>query len=117
MFDEQSDSRGGKSARRSGPVALADSAAQWLQQLPQHVRPLQTAAQFAHVVNTLAGVWNTPQKCRDYLDQLLLDLRGSRRGFPKAVASELATLKDYYDSIVHPTQQTVWDEIVSHARR
>lgn len=117
MVDGKSDSRNARSAGRTGPVALADSAAQWLRQLPPQVRPLQTAERFAHIVNRLAGIWDTPQACRAYLDQLLLDLRGGRQGFPKAVASELATLKDYYDSIVHPTEQTVWDEIVSHARR
>jgi hypothetical protein len=47
---------------------------------------------------------------------LLLDDRGNRQGFPKPIAAELAALKDYYDSVLHPTQQTVWDEILGHAR-
>lgn len=116
MFDEQGQPPESPAGRQRGPTALASAAVKWIQQLPRHIQPAQTAAQFPHIANALAATWQTPQACRAYFDQVLLDHRGSRRGFPKAVASELSALKDFYDSVVHPTQQTVWDEIVRHAR-
>ena len=115
MFDEQGRQAVPRRARQGTPEALADAAAQWLRHLPQHVRPLKTEARFPHIVNALEARWRTPESCRGYFDQLLLDQRGSRRGFPRSVAAELAALKDYYDSVVHPTQQTVWDVIRCHA--
>jgi len=116
MFDER-DGDGPKSLRRSAPAALDADALAWVQQLPPRVRPANTAERFPHIVNALAAAWATPARCRGYFDQLLLDQRGDRHGFPKAVGSELAALKDFYDSVVQPTQQTVWDEIAEHGRR
>lgn len=116
MTDERQQPRGAESARRQAPAALNDVAAQWVGALPKRVQPVQTAERFPHIANALAGLWAKPRNCRAYFDELLLDHRGDRHGFPKAVASELAALKDYYDSVVHPTQQTVWDEIVSQPR-
>jgi hypothetical protein len=117
MFNEK---RGGQEpgpAAQAQDAVLGDAAEQWLSQLPPHVRPRQAAARFPHIANALALSWARPSQCRGYFDQLLLDHRGNRQGFPKAVAAELAALKDYYDSVVHPTQQTVWDEIVNHTKR
>jgi len=117
MLDEQ----GGRSAPRrgqqGGPAALTDGAVGWIQSLPQHVRPRQTAARFPHIANALAANWQAPESCRACFEQLLLDHRGNRQGLPRPIAAELAALKDYYESVVHPTQQTVWDEILGHARR
>lgn len=98
-------------------MALADAAVKWMQQLPPQVQPARTAMRFPHIVNSLAERWSTPQRCREYFDRLLIDRRGDRLGFPKAIGSELAALKDHYDSVVDPTAQTVWDEIASAARR
>lgn len=115
MFEEQGRQAVPRRDGRGKPVALAEAAANWVQHLPQHIRPLQTAARFPHVANALAASWQEPESCRACFDRLLLDHRGSRRGFPRPIAAELAALKDYYDSVVHPTQQTVWDEIRGHA--
>ena len=111
------DGDGQKSLRHSAPAALDAKAEAWMRQLPQHVRPSNTAERFPHIVNALAAIWASPARCRSQFDQLLIDQRGDRQGFPDAVGSELASLKDYYDSAVHPTQQTVWDEIVEQGRR
>jgi hypothetical protein len=98
------------------PQVLSPQASLWLDELPQHLRPRETATRFPRIANHLAKVWSTPQPCRAYFDELLLDARGGRQGFPVAVALELAALKNHYDSAVHPTNQTVWDEIVDRAR-
>lgn len=54
--------------------------------------------------------------CRAYFTDLLIDHRGNRQGFPFAVASELASLKYYYDSVVFPVEQTLWADIISRSR-
>lgn len=95
---------------------LSPEASAWLAELPQHLRPRETAALYPRIANRLARVWPKPDHCRVYFDELLLDTRGDRKGFPVAVALELAALKNHYDSAVHPTHQTVWDEIVDRAR-
>ena len=117
MSAEQDLARGSTRPRRRAPAALASAAVTWMQQLPPRVQPSRTADRFPHIVNSFADCWSAPQRCRDYFEQLLIDRRGERLGFPKPIASELAALKDYYDSVVHPTEQTVWDEIASAARR
>jgi len=98
------------------PTALAAQTFQWLTELPQHLRPDQLAARYPHIANKLAAVWTTPEECRRYFDDVLLDRRGNRKGLPERVAMELAALKNHFDSVVFPTHQTVWDEIVSRAR-
>jgi hypothetical protein len=98
------------------PVALSAAATQWMAELPQHVRPNQTAARFPRILDKLAGCWPTQSRCRAYFDELLLDQRGDRKGFPERIALELAALKNHYNSVVFPTHQTVWDEIIGRAR-
>ena len=98
------------------PAVLALEAVRWLDELPDPVRPDRTAARFPHVVNMLCARWPKPQACLAYFDELVLDSRGNRAGFPPLIARELALLKDYYESVVHPTHQTVWDELVRRSR-
>jgi len=116
MFDEQNRQSTPRPDGQGESVLLADATALWMQHLPKHVRPLRTVERFPHIANALAANWQAPDACRAYFDQLLLDQRGNRQGFPKLIATELAALKDHYESVVHPTQQTVWDEIRGHAR-
>lgn len=99
--------------RRSAfrPVALALPAVRWLDELPESLRPDRTAARFPHIVNTLSMHWQAPQACLAYFDELLIDSRGDRSGFPPKIARELALLKDFYESAVFPTNQTAWDEL------
>jgi hypothetical protein len=100
----------------SGTGALGLAAVRWLSELPEKLRPHETATRFPHIANMLCTRWSTPMACRVYFEELLLDGRGDRKGFPPPVARELAALKDYYESVVFPTQQTAWDEVVSHSR-
>jgi hypothetical protein len=97
-------------------VTLRESTIRWLAELPEHLRPKEMATRFPHIANRLAVEWPTASTCRPYFDDLLLDSRGDRKGFPERVALELAALKNYYDAVVFPTHQTVWDEIISRSR-
>ncbi len=102
--------------KQSQTAALGPETIQWMAELPQHVRPNEMATRFPHIANRLASGWKTPEQCRRYFDEVLLDRRGGRQGLPGRVALELAALKNHYDSAVFPTHQTVWDEIISRAR-
>lgn len=105
-------------ARRaqSEPVTLDAKTIQWMAGLPQNLRPNQMATRFPHIANRLAATWNSGEECRRYFDEVLLDRRGDRQGLPERVGSELAALKNHFESVVFPTHQTVWDEIVSRPR-
>lgn len=103
--------------RRQAPATgLSADATHWLQEIPQRLRPRQTAERYPHVVNRLAAVWSSPPAARKYFDDLLLDQRGGRQGFPWGIANELSSLRDHYDTFVSPTYRTLWDEIIANAR-
>lgn len=96
---------------------LSAEAALWLNELADAVRPMKTCARFPRIVNRLASAWARPAECRAYFEELLLDRRGDRKGFPQEIAFELAALKNYFETAVHPSQQTVWDDIIQRHRR
>jgi hypothetical protein len=56
--------------------------------------PVPTLAdRFPHVVNRLAACWAAPFDVIDLLDELLVDRRGGRRGFPADALAELLALR------------------------
>ena len=44
-----------------------------------------------------------------YFDELLVDRRGGRQGFPKDVLRELLVLRSYYERF-HPNLQSPWQQ-------
>jgi hypothetical protein len=102
--------------RPQPPETLGNDTIRWLAALPPDVRPSALPVQFVRIANALAHAWSTPHACLEYFDDLLIDRRGDRRGFPFDVALEIAGLKDYYETAVYPTQQTVWDLIIATRR-
>jgi len=101
----------------SRQVALGLATVRWLAELPEKVRPTQTAARFPHIANSMNTRWLTPAACRAYFGELLLGDRIGRQGFPPPVARELVMLQDYYDTVVFPTHKNEWDAIVSRRSR
>jgi len=47
--------------------------------------------QFARLVPDITSLWDSPT-CYEHLQNLLIDRRGGRRGFPEDVHSDLALL-------------------------
>lgn len=78
-------------ARNLLPVSI-----KWLTSLPKDVRPLALVAQYPRIANILALQWSKPTACRAYLEDLLVDRRGNRKGFPVDVHRELRALRDHY---------------------
>ena len=73
------------------PVTL-----RWVAKLPAEVRPFALLRTFPRIANVLARVWNDAAECQSYMEDLMIDRRGNRRGFPLEVLDNLWALRDYY---------------------
>jgi hypothetical protein len=103
--------------RRQQPAEpLASDTIKWLASLPDVLRPRRLPIQFPRIANALASRWDRRQACIECLEDLLIDRRGSRRGFPIDIVTELAALKNHFETVVHPAPQTVWDEVAERRR-
>jgi hypothetical protein len=94
-------------AERASAV-LSDETSRWLTGLPADVRPLHLARRFPRIVNSIAEVWRRVARCDEYLDTVVVDMRGDRSGFPLEVARELTALRNHYADL-HPKQGSSWD--------
>jgi hypothetical protein len=89
-------------------AVLLDTTALWMAELPQAVRPIMLSRKFPRIANSIAELWRRVARCEEYLDTLVVDLRGDRTGFPPDVAQELTALRSYFAEL-HPQDRSVWD--------
>jgi hypothetical protein len=92
-------------------AALNRSAAAWLAELPERVVPLVLAHQFPRIVNRLSRFWDSPRMLDAYFEELLIDTRGRRKGFPMRVLDELRTLAAHHRSLHKSESTDLWDSI------
>jgi hypothetical protein len=99
-------------ARRtqSATEQLGEEAHAWMAEMPESVRPNQLALRYARLANRLCSVWGDQKKCERLLDDLMIDRRGGRKGFPLPVANELATLRDHYFRL-HHDGKSAWEHV------
>lgn len=64
--------------------------------LPYALRLPATRKGFPHVVERIAQEWEVPRRFLQLMDELLIDGRGNREGFPFDCILELTALRDYY---------------------
>jgi hypothetical protein len=88
--EDWTDRRKARPADHLLPATLA-----WLAKLPLEIQPNATREGFPRIVNLLALLWSRPEALTSYLDELVVDRRGGRRGFPLTVLQELRALGDY----------------------
>jgi hypothetical protein len=69
--------------------------ARWAATLPAEVQPLALLQRFPRIANALARVWQDDGRLQQFLDDLLVDRRGGRRGFPPEIHHELLVLLEY----------------------
>jgi len=82
--------------RKTNPLnVVLPLSREWLDSLPPDVRPTALAEQFPRIVNVIAVAWNDLPATRKLLDDLVIDRRGTRSGFPLRVRQELKALRDY----------------------
>ena len=91
-----------------GDAILLDATTLWMAGLPPAVRPIALARTFPRIANSIAELWRRVARCEEYLDALVIDLRGDRTGFPSEVANELTALRGYYAEL-HPQSRSAWD--------
>jgi hypothetical protein len=89
-------------------TVLLDETSRWIASLPANVRPFACAHRFPRIANSIADLWRSVPKCEEYLDSLVIDLRGNRTGFPPDVARELRALRSYYADL-HPHRDYAWE--------
>ncbi len=65
----------------------------WRDSLQQQHRPTQLCALFPRVANRLALCWNDAVLASRVLDELVVDKRRNRAGFPREVSQELIRLR------------------------
>lgn len=75
--------------------ALSGQTIQWLLELPAAMRPKTLVDRFPRIANRLADSWPQRAEFRTLLEDLLVDRRGRRRGFPPEVAAELEALREF----------------------
>jgi hypothetical protein len=83
--------------RRHKPLpsdrALTGATIDWVLALPPSLRPRQLCEQFPRVANAIATAWVDRAERDRVLDDLLIDRRGRRRGFPVSVVREVEALR------------------------
>jgi len=91
--------------------------AEWLNQLPEHVRPYRLTDNFPRLAVKMAELWGKPIPLQNYLRSLVLDDRGGRQGFPEEIAGELLRLTSYVEEKIGPTMPAGFGRLDDTAER
>lgn len=94
--------------KRETPEPLQAFAITWMAKLPRNAQPRETGMQYPRIVNKLAALWHTSEGAGGYLRELLIDRRGTRKGFPTPVAQELQALRTYLTVQAARSQKDAW---------
>lgn len=106
-------------ARAAGTreTVLSASATRLLASLPNKVKLTATVEQYPHVLNRLADLWTRPHDLDRAFNDLLMDDRVDRQGFPFDVVLELTGLRDFYTRFLRPKRDSAWNTDASIWRR
>jgi len=80
----------------------------WAHALPADRHPMALMTKYPRIANLLAVLWQDPNSLRRYVDDLLVDKRGNRQGFPLDVLREIFDLRALYDEL-HPPNLSPWE--------
>ena len=94
--------------RAPPPEVLLPATAHWMSTLPVDFQPVAIAEAFPRIANQLAALWTRPDALTSQLNDLLVDTRGGRRGFPVRILRELHALRAYYAGL-HPDRRDLWN--------
>ena len=98
-------------ARRKAKPAefLFPATVRWMASLQFEVQATAIGKDFPRIANVLAALWTRPDELTSYLNELLVDKRGRRQGFPIRVLGELDALRAHY-AVLHLDRSNVGDE-------
>ena len=81
-------------ARKARPLNdLLASTKRWADSLPTLGRPDALMRMYPRLANSIATAWSDPIAAQAVLDDLLVDRRGGRSGFPMLVRADLMQLR------------------------
>jgi hypothetical protein len=78
--------------------SLTPDARAWIQALPPRIRPEELSILYPRIANAIALRWKFLYLIDHVFDDLLVDHRGGRTGFPPIIAQELLRLQDFHES-------------------
>jgi hypothetical protein len=78
----------------------------WVEGLPSSVKPTALLRQYARIANVLAATWNDPEALSSYMNCLLGDDRGNRKGLPPNIIRELLALREYHTTLTE--HSSIW---------
>jgi hypothetical protein len=79
---------------RKGPSPEAQAL---LDQLPAGLLE-QTTGNYPHLIEKFAANWSSPTAMRKIFEELTFESRVTRKGFPLAILTELAELREHYEN-------------------
>ena len=79
--------------------ALTRLGTRWLQSIPRRHRPRELASRYPHVINRMALLWGKRDLVDLYFDDLMVDRRGGRQGFPREVSQEILALHGHFQGL------------------
>jgi len=89
-----------KRRRKAAPAnAPLPRTLNWIESLPSSVKPTALLRQYARIANVLAATWEDPKALGSYMNCLLRDDRGNRKGFPPDILRELLALREYHATL------------------
>jgi hypothetical protein len=99
---------------RHADESLTGTTRIWLRRLPAGRRPLKLCIRYPRVANRLAWCWQDPVAAEQVLEDLLVDRRGDRHGFPRPIELELRRLRDFNDHGRHDDDAGWWSALRRH---
>jgi hypothetical protein len=96
--------------RKALPIVfLLPNTQKWLDALPPRVQPHALRRFYPRVANLIAAMWTDTEALSAYFDELLIDRRRGRKGFPRDVLNDLCVLRDYR-AACSPSAIGKWDD-------
>jgi hypothetical protein len=82
--------------RRALPiVVLLPNTQKWFDALPHEIQPRALCKLYPRVANLIAAMWTDREALSAYLNELFVDRRRCRKGFPRDVLHDLRVLRHY----------------------
>jgi hypothetical protein len=88
---------------------LSGAALRLLVKVDSKVGLREISVRYPRVLNRIAASWDSPLDAERCFDELLLDARGTRQGFPASVISEIVSLRHHYETHVYLKRIDPWD--------
>ena len=99
-----------RSTTEGSDAQLTKEGTALLASLDDGVRPKELASRYPRIVNKIARDWRLPSQLDRYFQELLMDTRGNRQGFPLKIVMELSTLREHYTGMSGTARAaSVWD--------